>query len=1177
MSFVELSTEKVMDGSTIKVHGSTMPGSTHEILGTKRLNLFLLKPICLRACLELEEWIKDSGCSKHMTGNKSLFSTYKAYDEGNVGFGSNLKGKIIGKGVFVLAVGLEMEQRENMDKDLLKSKDPQVVADAKLPILNPNEFDSWKMRTEQYFLMNDYSLWEVILDGDSPTQTRVVDGVVQAVAPTIAEKRLAKKNELKARRTLLIALPNKHKLKFNIQKYAKSLMEAIEKRLQKLISQLEILSESLSQEDINLKFLRSLPTELKTHTLIWRNKANLEDHSLDELFNNLKIYEAEVKISAVPIVFAPSTKVSASILRNVYNLSDDVIYFFFASKSNSSQLDNEDLKQIDADNLEETDLKWQMAMLTMRAKRFLQRTRRNLVFHDAPTVSKTISNVFNVETSTTKPTQELSQSHRPSAPIIKDWVSDSEDKSEVLTRSRLVLLNAARPVTTSVLHPIVKNQRPVTHVVHKAHSPIRRPINNRFGNPQQTLMDKGVIDSGCSRHMTGNISYLSDFKEINGGYVVFGGNPKGGKIIGKGKIKTSKLDFDDVYFVKELKFNLFSVSHMCDEKNSVLFTETECVVLSSDFKLPDENHNRVAKRKNKTLIEAARTMLADSLLLIPFWAEGINLIIMQVSKEILMQNTDADVAFDVKENKSEVYVSPSSSDKTKKHDDKTKREAKGKSLVDLSIGVRNLSDKFEEFSSNSTNRVNAASAPVTAIGPKSTNRTNSFNATSSFDTAVKDIVYSNDEEDVGVEADFSNLETSITVNLILTTRVHKDHPVTQIIGDLTLAPQTRSMARMVKEHGGLNQINNEDFHTCMFVCFLSQEKPKRVHQALKDPSWIEAMQKDLLQFKMQKEEGIDYEEVFALVARIEAIRLFLAYASFMGFMVYQMDVKSAFLYGTIEDEVYICKPLGFEDPDYPDKVYKVVKTLYGLHQAPKAWYETLANYLLENGFQRRKIDQTLFIKKQKDGKSASSLIDTKKPLLKDPDGKDVDVHIYRYLKGKPHLGLWYLKDSPFNLVAYSDSDYAGASLDRKSTTGGCQFVGCRLISWQCKKQTVVAASSTEAESVAAASCCAQVLWIQNQLLDYGKIITAISYRLMLFGLTKDDVHLMLLGFDQIMDFLNAHNIQYALMVNPPIYVLCIKRFWASVSVKKSKDVVKLQALINRKKVVITEDTIRNSL
>nr|GEX71238.1 hypothetical protein [Tanacetum cinerariifolium] len=213
-----------------------------------------------------------------------------------------------------------------------------------------------------------------------------------------------------------------------------------------------------------------------------------------------------------------------------------------------------------------------------------------------------------------------------------------------------------------------------------------------------------------------------------------------------------------------------------------------------------------------------------------------------------------------------------------------------------------------------------------------------------------------------------------------------------------------------------------------------------------------------------------------------------------------MDVKSAFLYGTIKEEMYVYQPPGFEDPDHPDKVYKVVKALYGLHQAHRAWYETLANYLLENGFHRGKIDQTLFIKKQKGDillvqiyvddiifgatnkdlcKSFEKLMKDKfqmssmgeliiflslqKPRLKDPDGKDVDVHIYMSMIGslmyltssRPDImfavRLWYPKDSPFDLVAYSNSDYAGASLDRKSTTGGCQFLGCRLISWQYKK------------------------------------------------------------------------------------------------------------------------------
>ncbi|GJU30992.1 putative ribonuclease H-like domain-containing protein [Tanacetum coccineum] len=365
------------------------------------------------------------------------------------------------------------------------------------------------------------------------------------------------------------------------------------------------------------------------------------------------------------------------------------------------------------------------------------------------------------------------------------------------------------------------------------------------------------------------------------------------------------------------------------------------------------------------------------------------------------------------------------------------------------------------------------------------------------------------------EVDLGNITNSYTVPTTPNTRIHKDHPIENMIGDI---------------------------------------EPISIAKALSDSSWVEAIQEELLNKKDERgivirnkarlvaqgyrqEEVIEYEEVFAPVARIEAIRLFLAYASFMGFLVYQMDVKSAFLYGTIEEEVYVTQPPGFKDPDHPDKVYKVVKALYGLHQAPRAWYETLANYLLGNGFKRGKIDQTLFIKKQKGdillvhvyvddiifGSTNKELCTGFEKLMKDKfqmssigeltfflglqvqqkeDGifitfhqrgsaDDVDVHLYRsmigslmylttsrpdimfavcacarfqvtpktshllavkrifrYLKGKPTLGLW------------------------KSTTGGSQFLRNRLISWQCKKQTVVATSTTKAEYVAAAS----LLW-----------------------------------------------------------------------------------------------------
>nr|GEW54776.1 uncharacterized mitochondrial protein AtMg00810-like [Tanacetum cinerariifolium] len=689
------------------------------------------------------------------------------------------------------------------------------------------------------------------------------------------------------------------------------------------------------------------------------------------------------------------------------------------------------------------------------------------------------------------------------------------------------------------------------------------------------------------------MSYLSDFQELNGGYVAFGGNPKGGNILGKEKIKTDKLDFEDVYFVKELKFNLFSVSQMCDKKNKVLFTDSECLVLSPDFKLLDESqvllrvpkennmynvnlkdivlsgdltclfakatidesnlwHRRLRHVNFKTInklvrgkfegkvdegflagysviskafrVFNSRTRIIQETLHVnflenkpnitgtgPTWLFDIDSLTRTMNYQPVTTGNQSNPSVGFQEEflaekagdevnqqymPFPVWSTGSSNPQNKEGD----AAFDGKSPVEYFTGNRDFNADFEDYSEDSSNNVSAvgpivpttgqnysnSTNPISAAGPSNTNTSPTHGNSSLQDASQplemlerEDIAYF-DHENVGAEADFNNLETSITLGI-----------------------------------------------------------------------------KQDLSLKDTQEEGINYEEVFAPVARIKAIRLFLAYASFMGFIGYQMDVKSAFLYGTIEEEVYICQPLGFEDPDYPDKVYKVVKALYGLHQAPRSCQDKyVAEILKKFGLTK--------------GKSGSTPIDTEKPLLKDLNGEDVDVHIYRsiissfmyltssrpdimfavcacarfqvtpkvshlhavkrifrYLKGKPHLGLWYPKDSPFDLVAYSDSDYAGASLDKKSTNRGCQFLGCRLISWQCKKQTVVATSSTEAEYVAGASCCAQVLWIQNQMLDYGK---------------SDASE----GFNQIIDFLNGSYIE-------------------------------LQALVGKKKVVVTEAAIRDAL
>nr|GEU31924.1 retrovirus-related Pol polyprotein from transposon TNT 1-94 [Tanacetum cinerariifolium] len=1105
-----------------------------------------------------------------------------------------------------------------------------VASAAKLPILNPNEFDLWKMRIEKHFLMTDYSLWEVILNGDSPVPTRLVEGVVQLVAPTTAEQKLAKKNELKARGRLLMALPDKHQLKFNSHKDAKTLI----------------------------------------------NKADLEEHSLDDLFNSLKIYEAEVKHSSSTGTTTQNlTLVSSSNTDSTTDsVSDAASVSTICAKMSMSSLPNVDSlsNATDVDDLEEMDLRWQMAMLTMRARRFLQNTGRNLgangptsmgfdmpkvecynfhrkglfarecrspkdsrrngvaepqrqtvlvetstsntlvsqcdgvgsynwsyqaeeepanfslmaflalssssdtervivkvdplvlydrfqpsgryhvvpplttrtfmlpkpdlVFHTALIAVETDHSAFTIQLSPTKPPQDLSYTNIPTVPIIEDWVSDSEDESKtkapqiipsfvqsskqvktprhfvhlietsipattpksaspksnssgkrrnrkaffvcksvdhlikdcdyhakkmaqptprnyahrVLTQSKPVSITAVRPVSAAVCKIMVTRPRLAHLIVTKSKSPIRQHITRsqspkisnsplrvtaiqasvvnaaqgmqgKWGNLKYALKDKSVIDSGCSWHMTGNMSYLFDFEELNGGYVAFGGNLKGGKISGKGKIKTDLL--------LPIPFWAEAVNTACYVQNRVLVTKpqnktpyellhgkTPSIGFMRPFDSPATILNTLESlRKFKGKVDEgflvgysvnsksfivfnSRTRIVQETLHVnflenkpniagsgPTWLFDIDSLTRTMNYQPVTAGNQTNLStdatfdgkkhdFDAKKPESEVILSPSSSAQSRKQDDKTKKEAKGKSLVESFIGYIDLSVEFEDCSDNNSNKVNAIE--------------------------LEDITYSDDENDVGAEASFNNLETSITVSPIPTTRIHKDHPVSQIIGDLSSTTQTRSMTRVVKDQG-------------------------------------------------------------------------------------------------------------FEDPDHPDKVYKVVKALYGLHQAPRACQDKYVAEILQK-FRLTK------------GKSASTPIDTEKPLLKDPDGEDVDVHTYRSMIGS----LMYLTSSRPDIMF---------------------------------AQTVVATSSTEAEYVAAASCCAQVLWIQNQLLDYG-------HKLLLFRLTNWCCSLGAVSY-----------LKYTLTVNLNIYVSYIKQFWNTVAIKQVNDITRLQALVDKKKVVVTEAAIREEM
>ncbi|GJR67200.1 putative ribonuclease H-like domain-containing protein [Tanacetum coccineum] len=1167
------------------------------------------------------------------------------------------------------------------------------------------------------------------------------------IPPTSVEEKAQRRAELKARSTLLMALPNEHQLKFNSYKDAKTLMQAIENRFR--------------------AFLSSSSLTVATRAVILAEGVN-----------------------------TASTQGAADSSTTVENLSDAVIYSFFASQPSIPQLDNEDLQQINPDDLEEIDLRWNIAMLTMRARRFLKNTGRKLDMANKERIGFDKSKPVNI----VQPRTTMDNAG-PMKNVIHNAYSTARRPFNKITTA--INSNFTKKVNT------IKGTRVNTTRPKAVLSVVKENKGN--GNPQQDLKNKGVIDSGCSRHMTGNRSYLIYYKEIDGGFVAFG----------------------------ELTFNLFSVSQMCDKKNSVLFTDTECVVLSPDFKLTDESHVllKVPRKDNMYSVDLKNVVPQGGLTCLfekatpdesNIWhrrprhvnfktmnklkeshksscktnqsvQSGLTLQMLHldlfglICKEFNEKDVTASCNFEGKAEKGSLYgysinskafrvfnsrtriveenlhvqfsentpniarsgpnwlfdidaltksmnykpvvagnqsngnagtkacddagkarmetvpgkdyillplwtadppfsqslkSSPDAGFKPLGDDEKKVTEEPGKEGGDPSKEDER-DDQEKDASVNSTNNVNAAS----------TNKVNAVGRKASIELpddpnmpALEDIVYSDDDEDVGAEADMNNLDAFMPVSPIPTTRVHKDHPVEQIIRDLNLAPQTRRMTKNLEEHGLFSSVqqrtNHKDFQNCLFACFLSQVEPKKVWTLVDLPNgkrpigtkWVFRNKKDergiviknkarLVAQGYTQGEGIDYDEVFAPVARIEAIRLFLAYASFKDFVVYQMDVKSAFLYGKIEEEVYVCQPPGFDDPDFPDRVYKVEKALYGMHQALRAWYETLSTYLLDNEFQRGKIDKTLFIRRDKGDillvlvyvddiilalqrshyALTSTPMETQKLLLKDEYGKEVDVHLYRlmigslmyltssrpdimfavcacaryqvnpkvshlhavkrifrYLKGQPKLGLWYPKDSPFDLVAYTNSDYAGASLDRKSTIG-------------------------EAEYVAASSCCGQVLWIQNQLLNYGdcnekKLIQMVKIHtdknvadlltkafdsvwtgigvnaarhnllsLLKVNATRHNLPLLLKvnaarhnlqllvnvnaveEFEQIVDFLNANPIRYALTINPTIYTSCIEQFWATVKVKTINGEVQLQALVDGKKIIVTEASVRRDL
>ncbi|KAJ9538414.1 hypothetical protein OSB04_031147 [Centaurea solstitialis] len=1509
----------------------------------------------------------------------------------------------------------------------------ETVLVSKVPMVKPNEFDMWKIRIRQYMLLTDYGMWEVVENGPGVDEAAAEGGV--RPPPRSDADRKRRQTEMKALSTLLLAIPNEYQHQFSTYTNAKSLWTALEKRFSgtkstkrnqkailkqqyenftslknesmtqtfdrfnKLIGELATVDVKMDKDDVNRKFLRSLGEEWTIYTVSFRQGDDLEDKELEDLYNDLRIFEAEVEKKKRPIGYTHNTALLSEnpssfnttafnnttatfnttaneTVSNVNSCSsqeineDTVLEAFLASHVKSSLI-NDNLDQINADDLEEMVIKWQMAMLTLRMKRFIRRTGRNnfdlkrgdkagfdkskvrcykcnepghfareckgvatnnqnngggsaqaprfnnrgsnsnpsssqaLVFQEGQgfdwsdhaeeavqnqalmaeiketevptevssklcsdscleTVKKYRDHNQTMSDSIKKMERErreaqvtddlkrgigynstpppYNQNYIPPTTDLLESIDRSEmkegldsvdpvdseeepdrkstaetipDENHLLTNEKGASLSNTTASTSSGNNSVASessgnsnnsvevntaasnissdNSNTATSQVNTAvsnnssgnsnnvttdKSSLRKPIITKYSSHEipnkdyllklnrLTESNQGKmsslwhVDSGCSRHMTGIMSLLEDFKRFEGGHVAFGDNPNGGKISGKGKVSKGKMTFDDVYFVEQLNYNLLSVSQVCDKKFGVFFTDTECLILAPGYKIDEskvmlrtprkdnvycldiedasslsslnclfskafvsesslwhrrmchmnfknmnllvknnlvrglpakefssDDHcvaclkgkqhknshkskevntissslqllhmdlfgptnvmsigkksyclvivddysrftwvyflrtkdetsglikpfvtrvenktnlrvkvirsdngtefknadlnsfceekgierqysaprtpqqNGVAERRNRTLIEAARTMLADSKLPITFWAEAVNTACYVQNREIGLDGDD--VRGGAKEDREVVRGDLVDKDAEAKGDGVKTDERSGEPEIGAKMEQKNYTvntgSGTEQAQETSPTFVMFPMPLVDSNDAFTTDeshvddQTDSGSAEKSDDQPIEESSPSQNLEGIPAleegpqwdqepEVNDSNLGVDLTEEPLHLTRTQKNHPPTLVIGDIQSPMITRKQSKSLPNP-----------HLSMISDFLSQTEPKKAHDAMKDPSWIEAMQEELLQNKTDErgivtknkarlvahgytqEEGIDYDDVFAPVARIEAIRLFLAFASYKGFKVYQMDVKSAFLYGTIDEEVYIyVDDIIFGSTK--DDMCKEFEEL--MHKKFKM--SSMGELTFFLGLQVKQKPEGIFINQSKyvasmlqkfgmnDAKPASTPMETHKHLTADVEGEEVDVHHYRsmigslmyltasrpdimfavcvcarfqvrpkeshlhavkrifkYLKGQPRLGLWYPNDSSFDLVAYTDSDYGGANLDRKSTSGGCQFLGGRLVSWQCKKQTTVSQSTTEAEYIAASQCCSQVLWIQNQMQDYG--------------------------------------------------------------------------------------------
>nr|GEW96123.1 hypothetical protein [Tanacetum cinerariifolium] len=822
----------------------------------------------------------------------------------------------------------------------MEKENIQTSGTAKLPILKQDEYEMWRLMIEQYFQIQDYALWDVIENGNSfepVAQTVKGSSTPHIPGPVTADEKIQKKNDVKARSMLLMALPNEHLMTFNQYKDAKSLFDAKTTRF--------------GGNDVTKKTQKTLLKQMYENfsAQSTENKSDLDKISIDDLYNNFKIVEQEVKRNAGPSSSFGSQNMAFVSTSSTSN-NDDVSTVFGTGKKitiNRSDTAGYDKAKVECFNCHK------MGHFARECR--VPRNQENRTINQETTRRK-----INVEDTSSKVMVAIDGAGF-------DWSYMADDEAPINMAFMAFLDSEESKGEDEVESPPKIERKTVEPSVNKVEveipkqndKPARRPV--KYAEMYITQRPRGLLTLSQPEG-----PFKEEQRTITNSQKVNNAN---------GKVNIARPNLAILNAVKENKGKAVKASGCwvwrpikLDSASIVLKKHTYIDARGRSNVARTPQQNRVPERRNKTLIEAARTMLADSKLPTTFLAKAVNTA-CYVQNRVLVVKPHFKTPYELFR------------DHLGKFD--------GKSSKGFFVGYSTNSKAFRVYNTRTKKVEENLHINFLENKPIIAGKRASFNAGQSsmetrpsldyilmplwndgllFNSSLKDSDGDNKDNDGPCkESEIDNQERRNAENS--TKDVNTARPsINTASSNINTASLTVNTFRQSDDFfGGDNDMRSsdeievdirfisaiyeektpKDLQTYLFACFLSQEESKRITNALKDPAWVEAMQEEILQFRLQK--------VWTLVNLPRGV-----------YSRRRWMLRVLFLNERIKEEVYVCQPSSFEVPDYHDKVYKVEKALYDLRQAPRAWYETLAKYLLDNGFHRGKIDQTLFIKRQKE-------------------------------------------------------------------------------------------------------------------------------------------------------------------------------------------------------------------